>query len=229
MSVDRPEEYRKNTQEQYAAVGRFVEAFEAMVHETRSGAHSLMLHGYIVKFSLALQITNLVGIPLYHQSLTAKPLFEIFRAVLMEKSSYPEYKAALKITDAQINIFRGALSAISREYEYLANKRNELLHGTWSIGYVSAEDPHAAKFQVDKYKTTGSGMSKLELPTIATELDALSKRCGETRIWLATVHGCVPPTKVNLQIEKCFKQIPKEKNAWERIWPSRHRFLPGHP
>jgi hypothetical protein len=223
MSIEGLEEYEKNTQEQYAALGRFVEAFERMVHEARDGANSLMLHGYHLDPLTALQISTLISIPLYHQALAAKPIFEIFRALLMEKITDPSYRKTYNITDEHVVIFGGALGAISGEYEFLANKRNELLHGTWFIGFTDETNPHAAQFQVNKYKTTGSGMSKLELPKTAPELDALSERCDEALTWIAAVQGCVPPTKAQLKIEECFR---RSRKTWERIWPSQHKFPP---
>jgi hypothetical protein len=71
-----PSSYKKNTKEQYEALGRFVEAFEAMVNEVRESTIALIerdrKHG------------RLIEIALHHHVLTAKPLYEIFRAVVME-------------------------------------------------------------------------------------------------------------------------------------------------
>ncbi|HWN48568.1 MAG TPA: hypothetical protein VNO18_01820 [Xanthobacteraceae bacterium] len=70
-----PSSYEKNTKEQYEALGRFVEAFEAMVNEVRESTIALIerdrKHG------------RLIEIALHHHVLTAKPLYEIFRAVVI--------------------------------------------------------------------------------------------------------------------------------------------------
>jgi hypothetical protein len=68
--------YEKNTKEQYEALGRFVEAFEAMVDEVRESTIALMArdpkHGRLIKIAL------------HHEAFSAKPLFNVFRAVIVE-------------------------------------------------------------------------------------------------------------------------------------------------
>ena len=221
------EEYEKNTKEQYAALGRFVESFETMVYYARDGAFNLLLDGFVREPNLGYQQARLIGIPLFHQSLAAKPTFEIFRAILMEKITDQKYRKVYDISDDQIKIYSGALGAISGEYEWLANKRNDLLHGTWFIGYTDSNDPHSTKFHVSRHRTTAEGMKKLVMPETAQELDALSERCEETTSWIAAVQSCVPPSKASLRVEDCFRRVPNEK-FWERIWPSQHRF-PSKP
>jgi hypothetical protein len=210
--------YEKNTQEQYAALGRFVESFEKMVHHARTGCHDLIVDGY---GNLEYPQVRLVGVPLYHQSLAAKPIYEIFRAILIEKITDPQYQKRYNISPDQVGIFSGVLAAISGEYEALANKRNDLLHGTWFVGYASGEDPYAATFHVSRYRTAADGMSKLRLPSTAPELNILSDRCDQTATWISAILSCVPPSKAKLSVEKCFRRDGK---IWERIWPSKHKF-----
>jgi hypothetical protein len=75
-SVTDFEAYNKNTQEQYEALGRFVVAFEAMVNEVRDCSINLLLTED--------EVSALVDIAFHHPVLTAKPLFEIFRALIVE-------------------------------------------------------------------------------------------------------------------------------------------------
>jgi outer membrane protein assembly factor BamD (BamD/ComL family) len=55
MAID-PRDYEKNTSAQYEALGRFVEAFEAMVNEARENAIQLIErdphHGRLVAIAL---------------------------------------------------------------------------------------------------------------------------------------------------------------------------------
>jgi hypothetical protein len=71
-----PEAYEKNTKEQYEMLGRFVEAFELMIYEIREIILTISARdsGNIVLFQTAL----------YHSALTAKPLFDILRAIIAE-------------------------------------------------------------------------------------------------------------------------------------------------
>ena len=66
----------KNIREQYEALGRFVEAFEQMVHEARSACEFLL--------DPKLERQSVVSTALHHSIMTAKPLFEIMRAVVAE-------------------------------------------------------------------------------------------------------------------------------------------------
>lgn len=220
--TDKKEE---NTQKQYAAIGRFVESFERMVDAARVGTYHLLFDGFAWDERLGAQQASLVGISLYHQSLAAKPIFEIFRAVLAEKISDKTYSAVYHIRETEISIYNGVLGAISGEYEALANKRNDLLHGTWYVGFTDSGDPHADKFHVIRHRTTATGLKRLEMPETAPQLDELSERCSETTTWITTLQSCVPPSEAGLMVEECFRSVGK---VWERTWPSLHKFPPKH-
>jgi hypothetical protein len=74
----------KNTKEQYEALGRFVEAFEMMVHEVREICIERICSG--VGSS---ERERLVEIAFHHQAISAKPLFDIMRAILAEIVNVP--------------------------------------------------------------------------------------------------------------------------------------------
>jgi hypothetical protein len=94
--------YQRNTKEQSEALGRFVEAFERMVDEARSLSRSILLDGVTgqtadrdtayrcpdINHSL-----ELVAIPLHHQTLTAKPIFDIFRALFISTINHSDYQS----------------------------------------------------------------------------------------------------------------------------------------
>ena len=155
-----PTEYEKNTKEQYESLGRFVEAFELMVHEARiSGIDLISLDG-------SKRIKRMDEIAFYHQSLTAKPLFEMFRATMMETVTDPDFRKKHEISDIDCEYFAGVFTAASAEYNDLVNKRNNLLHGTWFIGYPSEEDEHSSTFHVHKGVVTKTRLSSVELPFV---------------------------------------------------------------
>jgi hypothetical protein len=181
-----PPLYEKNVKEQYETLGRFVCAFEEMVNQV---------------------IFN-------HQSLTAKPLFDIMRVMIAER---------LKETDAdekQRATFSGVLAQLVTEYTDLANKRNNLLHGTWFIGYQTTEDENSENFIVLKYTGTKHGLGQQDLPQSVTELRDLISRCELARNWISVLRQCVPKSG-HLRIEDCFKNNGK---AWAlrpgRKWSS---------
>jgi hypothetical protein len=91
--------------------------------------------------------------------MTAKPLFDTMRAIIAEivnVETSPHY--------ADRATFKKVLSCIETEHNHLYNKRNELLHGTWLVGYTSFDDPNAKEFRIRKYKTTADGLADVQLP-----------------------------------------------------------------
>jgi hypothetical protein len=175
------------------ALGQFVEAFEGMVHETRSIAIRLL------SIPTDIYHTELIQIALHHQVLTAKPIFEIVRAIIIEivnasiqvqqqiQKHAPEFPSRpIDFTLADREIFFGVLKTIADEFFALANTRNNLLHAAWFIGYDSS-----IEFDVHKYAVTKEGLSRIELPSKTTELLTLSDRCNHIIPWLHKIEACV--------------------------------------
>jgi hypothetical protein len=172
--------YNESTKEQYEALGRFVEAFEAMVGETRDCSINLLQTDH--------RSSVLVDVAFHHSALTAKPLFDIFRALVVGFLELPD----IAVTPEDQTIFRGVLRTIASEYDDLTKIRNTLLHGTWRIGYSTNEDPNSETFFLDKFKLTGDGIKREDVPNTAFQLLNLKDRCEDTRNWIASIHACVP-------------------------------------
>src|SRR5690242_9753533 len=127
-----PTAYQRNVKEQYEALGRFVEAFEAMASEVREGVIEFLSRDGRHRW--------LIATALHHQNLTAKPLFDILRAAMMEiindalaEASQPFKPTALSAPPLRLsrdgkplNIpikdrdsFSGVLNTIAAEFEDL--------------------------------------------------------------------------------------------------------------
>lgn len=201
----------KNTKEQYEALGRFIEAFELMVHEVREICVERICAG--VGSS---ERERLVEIAFHHQAMTAKPLFDIMRAILAEIVNEP--------TNSHYNDrahFKSIMSRISREYKHLFEKRNELVHGTWLVGYVGDDDPDASEFFVRKFKTSADGLVPFtDLPKKATELLELAAACEDVRDWLGFVDSCLQD---DLKITDLFE---KRKDDWTLLFYEGGKTLP---
>lgn len=199
MPPTNDEAYAKNVKEQYEALGRFVEAFELMVNEVRE----VCIERICGDIGLG-EREPLVEIPFHHQSMTAKPLFDIMRAIVAEivgREKNPHHAQALE--------FKSLLGYIEGEYNHLYNKRNELLHGTWLIGYVSEIDPDAKEFFIRKFKTSAEGLVVAkELPKNAPELLELRDRCDVTRTWIGHVDFCLQD---DIPLSEFFKH---EEKTW---------------
>jgi hypothetical protein len=198
---DIDDEHERDKKEQYEVLGRFVEAFEAMVDEVRETAINLLERDQ--------RHRRLIEIVIHHQVFSAKPLYEIFRGVIVaiiddsiwvqkakedgtihdldiESLSHP-----LTFTPKNREAFLGVMKAITTEYDSLCSTRNDLLHGTWYIGYPSGEEAPPSEFMVHKYKTTKEGLSRAELPKNAEQLRELTIRCETTVDWLVWLHVCL--------------------------------------
>jgi hypothetical protein len=208
--------YLRNTKGQYEALGRFVEAFEAMVESAKTNCIAIQ-SGDADRFQ-----TRLIATPLHHPNLNAKTIFEIFRSVVAYAASDENFRATHGLDEEDASIVFDALRTISGEYEKLASKRNNLLHGTWYIGYRGSDDPDSTEFQVNQFKLDSSGVSTvLDLPKDASGLLNLSKRCEAVRQWIEVLSSCVLRSRddmdTTLTIKSCFRISEKQLML---IWPS---------
>jgi hypothetical protein len=197
--------YETNVKEQYEALGRFIEAFEGMVHEARETCIDILSRDG--KHILLVQVT------LHHQNLAAKAVFEICRGLIAEvlndaventklqaegkvRDLDPPLMTTskgepLQITPAVRDKYFGLMRFIAAEYDDLVNKRNNLLHATWFVGYSGSEDPDCKEFFVRKLTSTKEGFKLVELPKNATELGELTSRCQAVKDWIAWLHACL--------------------------------------
>jgi hypothetical protein len=143
--------------------------------------------------------------------LSAKPLWDIMRAILAEETSHESHPLYQERAD-----LKNLLGFMEDEFGSLAHKRNDMLHGTWLIGYTSYSDPHGEKFRVRKFKTSADGLIEAkEMPQDVTELSAITRRCDDLRTWVAEIEFCISK---NRPLSTQFKRI---ENKWY------HRLLPS--
>jgi hypothetical protein len=145
-----------------------------MVHEARISCIDL------ISLDSSKRIKRMAEIAFYHQSLTAKPLFEMFRATMMETVTDPDFRKKHEISNIDCEYFAGVFTAASAEHNDLVNKRNNLLHGTWLIGYPSEEDEHSSTFHVHKGVVTKTRLSSVEL-TVPAVLSFLQTATAASR------------------------------------------------
>ena len=103
---DQPSPVDKKIKEQYEELGRFVVAFEDMVNDVRE-----LCIFILAGFNSSQQ--TFVSVALHHQALTAKPLFEIMRALVAEVAKDNDARKRYKIDNESEQIINGVLAAIS--------------------------------------------------------------------------------------------------------------------
>lgn len=163
----REQRYARQTAEQYEALGRFVQAFELMVAAIRM-ACGFMTSDNSVKRQ---QKMNLI---FHHHTMSAWPLFEIYRALLLHILGDDEIGA----TDADRKVASMVLRQEASAVEDLIKKRNALLHGTWFIGWASNDVEDFSEMSVHKFRVKPQGLVPTDgLPSSAKELELLSSEC----------------------------------------------------
>lgn len=195
-------DYDKNTKAQYEALGRFVEAFENLVDTFRYSCLKILGRDE--------DHETLVNILLHHSALTAKPLFEIMRALIIDFLRQRPDSTSIKERDS----VAGVLNAIATECQFLWETRNSLLHGTWKVGYLSWDDPSATKFVLDKYRATKTGLRRESgLPEDAFGLLSLADRCSKVSNWIAILVDCLPLPALNSP-EKFSETFKYQNGSW---------------
>lgn len=182
---ERQARYLAQTTEQYASLGRFVQAFEQMVDAARAGC----VHLFPVSGPFQVQ-QRMLHLLLSSPGMTAKPVFDALKAFLGELMS--EMGDAIPADERKV--IGDVLSYIDGEVQHLMQARNALLHGTWYIGWANEADQDFSEFLVHKWKASSRGLESHDLPKTAMELDALSARCDALtelvrRVWVAFRHG----------------------------------------
>jgi hypothetical protein len=173
----------KNTKEQYEELGRFVVAFEDMVNDVRE-----LCIFILAGFNSSQQ--TFVSVAFHNRVLTAQPLFEIMQTLIAEVAKDKDAWTRYKIDDESATIINGVIAAIRGAYEKLASIRNNLLHGTWYIGFTGPQDLEAKQFYIRKLVARAAGLSALELPKTAAELRDLTNRCEKVRYWMSSITAC---------------------------------------
>lgn len=221
----------ENTTENYAALGKFVEAFEAMVDDVREICIDCIYFNvrdgddgtkpedveWGEWFERIKQKKILIEVAFHSPGMTAKSLFDIMKAIIVEVASIKDGPYYLDCDE-----YKDLLTHIEKEYSSLYWKRNDLLHGTWHIGYVAFDDPNAKQFDIRRYRITANGLERVsKLPKNAAELSELSERCSEARNWIGTIGFCL---KDKIRIATFFKreiittEEPKKKKKEESEW-----------
>jgi hypothetical protein len=207
---------REHATQQYQALGQFVEAFESMVDEVRSSCVEILRRDKDHEY----KHQSLLEVPFFHRIMTALPLFDILQALVADLLKDVAFRVAHGISDEDRAAFLGVLSRINSEYVFLASKRNNLLHGTWFIGY-SGTAINESEFHIKRYTTSAEGLvSVRDMPKNAPELLRLAKRCEDARDWISLLVGCLPEpiSRGGFKIKECFRRDGK---TWRCIrWPS---------
>jgi hypothetical protein len=179
----REEKYREQTQDWYAALGRFIIKFEDVRDKMETAIIMILDHDGLRTQILAHALLA---------DLTAYPLLQRFWSIVAElRKDDPD--------DLQI------LRDVSRRVQELIERRNDVLHRKWFIGYASPEQEDFSNVSSWKFKTTSRGTEFKPLEYTAADLSALAEQADELAKMIFMMDAClgfsIPFTK-NFEVEK---------------------------
>ena len=187
----------RQIQASHAAIGEFVEAFELLIMLLRVGCM-----GFIPVHQ------QLLDVILHHESMSARPLFDIWRALASVTRSLHAAASPSKEDASDKAVMDGVMKYIAKEFESAVSNRNMLLHGTWFIGWANATQTDFSNISLDKAKVRATGVHRLETPTTKEEIIAITQQIKTLRPLIAEVSCTV---KRN---EKFGDRFVRNGNKW---------------
>jgi hypothetical protein len=155
MNDDNQKKFETQTNEIYQEIGRFAVQFEMFSHGLQTGIQNV-LH----KAGLANH--NLTNIILADQ--TARPLKMMLQAMLAEIGNYDD-------TD------RSIVNIIFAEVDSIIEKRNEIIHSTWFIGWAAEGQTDFGSTESLKYTKGKLGVGIKSFTYTASAFTELIEEC----------------------------------------------------
>jgi len=169
--TQRQEKYEQQTEQLYAAIGRFAVKFEHVCHAMHSGIASILQRD-------GLQSQRFANAVL--EGLTAEPLRRIFSALVAEVRG-------VQLVDNEKQILANILKRITQ----LTESRNDIIHRMWFVGWASPADEDFSKVAGWKFKNTNKGVEFRGLDYTAADFDSLSEQADELATLINRLVGCL--------------------------------------
>jgi len=169
MDEDTKQKYEEQTEDLYAAIGRFAVEFEHVCYRMR-----VIIMTILAKEGLSNE--QVMQILLSDQ--TAEPLRAVVASLISET-------ATLSDTDRKI------VNKILKEIQDLTKLRNDVIHGTWFIGWASFEDTEFKNAPGIKFKKDKAGVATKTFSWKESDFDELTERAKDLTNLLARLGGCI--------------------------------------
>jgi hypothetical protein len=168
--------------DQFAAIGLFIQNFENVVATLR-GECSRILRGAQLGVSFGnpetlLVYLNITSLVFHHETMTARPLLDIWRALVFEQTRGMLLLST--ISEKGRSIATEIVTEIAKEFIDLVEARNRLIHANWRIGFRLPHEDDLSKIHVEKYRVTKDGLQQRgDLPQSFDELMKLGNRASK--------------------------------------------------
>lgn len=166
---DRHELHREQTDDLYRAIGKFAVKFEHLVFSMRLGI------GFILsKHGLAdQQLSNIML-----AELTAQPMKNILASMIPQ---------IMELSDTDKHI----LKSILKRVQFLIDKRNEIIHSTWFVGWARTTDTEFDTVHGYKLTREKSGIGAKSFRFRSEDFDKFSDDCDLVAHLVKTLWGAV--------------------------------------
>ena len=179
MDEDTTKRYKEQTEDLYAALGRFAVEFEHVCYYLR-----LIIMAILSKEGLSNE--KVMHILLSDQ--TAEPLRALMMSLISETHKLSE-------------IDKKIVNKIACRVQELTKKRNDVLHGTWFIGWAHDGDEDFTNAPGVKFKKNKKGAATMNINWKVKDFDNLISEAIEVWNLLARLNGCI---SFNFKIEDNF-------------------------
>jgi hypothetical protein len=172
MNEENRNKHLQQTNEIYQEIGKFAVQFEMLTHAFQMGIQQILSKSGLAN-------SNLTNIILADQ--TAYPLKSMLQAMLAEVGNFDD-------SDRVIS------NAIFKEAGELIEKRNDIIHSTWFVGWASETDTEFGTTDSVKYTKgkLGAGIksftfSASEFSQLVVECEIITKKIN--RLWSVVFTG----------------------------------------
>lgn len=165
---ERQQKFKVQTGELYRAYGEFAVKFEHVCHAVHT-AMVFMLHMEGLKNQQVAHVL-LAG-------LTADPLRSMFAALVAE-------------TQQLDNQEKKIIDSVLKRFQSLTEKRNDVIHGTWFIGWANPSDIDFSVASGLKHHRSNKGASARSFNFGAEEFQVLTQEAEALAAIFQRLHGC---------------------------------------
>ena len=116
-----------------------------------------------------------------------------------------------RIQETERGVIRAVLKQMAADYEELVKSRNDILHGTWNIGWFRVTSHQWEEMFVEKHKVTKDGLAIADTPKNMKELDQLAQKCAALNEMIVTLLSVFHDRDPE-DIEEAFQKVD---NRWE--------------
>jgi len=169
--AERKTKYAQQTEQIYAAIGRFAVKFEHVCHAMHSGVMNLLQQDGLRDQRLANAVL---------EGLTAEPLRRTFAATVA-------HVRGDQLVGDEKRILANILNRVTR----LTEARNDLIHRTWFVGWAAPTAEDFSTVSGWKFRNTTKGVEFRPLKYTAAEFDSLSAQADELADLVNRVNACL--------------------------------------